>query len=140
MTMPDGRIKIYSMQQTIHSHCPVAAALIVAVFLLCGVVCPRNVAAQTVGELLFEKHCAGCHPDRKKLIIAGPLRDSLRKPPPRMPAFDEDTLTDDEARAIGEYIRPGSQPSTLERKPSAKAGKSVKEKKSWRKGFGTDDL
>lgn len=138
--MPEGRINISSMQQTIHSLRPVVSALIMAAFLVFSAVPLRSAVAQTVGEMLFEKHCAGCHPNGKKLTMAGPLRDSLRKPPPRMPAFDEDTLTDDEARAIGEYIRPGSQPSVSERKPSAKTGKSLKEKKSWRKGFGTDDL
>ena len=114
-------------------------------FLLCGSVAPRNAAAQTDGAALYQKHCAGCHQDGSKLKLAVPLLNSLRVPPTGMPLFSEDKLPDCDVRAIGEYLRPGSQQPAAqkaepERKTPAKEGKSLKEKKPWLKGFGTSDL
>jgi len=73
------------------------------------------------GKALFSRNCAFCHPqgrniirprkslDRETLIkngITGPkgIVKRMRHPGPGMPRFSERRLSDEEARAIAEYI------------------------------------
>lgn len=134
------------MQQANDSSRLFPSVLIMAVLLLlCSAAAPRNAVAQTDGAALYHKHCAGCHHEGSTLKLADPLLHSVRVPPPGMPLFDEEKLSDRDVRTIGEYLRPGSQQPAAkkaepERKASAKAGKPYQEKKSWMKGFGTSDL
>jgi len=73
------------------------------------------------GEALFKQYCSSCHPDGGNVSDPGrPLYGSalrrnhitkpedivriVRKPLSRMIRFDESTLSDQDARAIAEYI------------------------------------
>jgi cytochrome c6 len=79
-------------------------------------------AAGPDGKALFEMHCASCHKDGGNVINPGKTlsrsdREAggittandvvkvIRHPRgPGMPRFDEATLTDEQARAIAEYV------------------------------------
>lgn len=76
---------------------------------------------EKVGEELFKKHCAVCHPDggniinskktlHKKDMEANGIKSArdiigkMRNPGPGMNKFDEKTISDKEAKEIAEYI------------------------------------
>ncbi len=73
------------------------------------------------GEALFQKHCMACHPDGGNIMSPGKTLHSadlkangiegvdgivaqMRNPGPGMPKFDENTLSDEQAKKIAEYI------------------------------------
>ncbi|QJA06759.1 c-type cytochrome [Thermosulfurimonas marina] len=73
------------------------------------------------GKALFSRNCGFCHPggrnvihpkktlDRETLLkngIQGPegIVEKMRNPGPGMPRFSEKRLSDEEARAIAEYV------------------------------------
>ncbi|MDO3380064.1 c-type cytochrome [Geoalkalibacter halelectricus] len=72
-------------------------------------------------ESLFNQHCAACHPDggnvmrpernlshanlmERGLGTPESLRDYLRDPGPGMPAFDANTISDEQGENLGHYI------------------------------------
>ena len=59
------------------------------------------------GELLYRKHCGGCHPDPVALMPSEKMVSLMREPPAAMPAFGEDRLPESDARAIADFIRRG---------------------------------
>lgn len=78
--------------------------------------------AHAEGAVLFDRYCAGCHPQggntidsRKTLesrsLAAGGITttahivDKMRRPGPGMPRFDVDRLSDAEAEKIAAYIQ-----------------------------------
>ena len=81
-----------------------------------------SVQAQTQkGERLYKQYCASCHPDggnvsdpknnlRKSTLKAKRINKPedivaiMRKPISRMITFDVSTISDDDARAIAEYV------------------------------------
>ncbi|RJQ48966.1 MAG: cytochrome C [Nitrospiraceae bacterium] len=77
--------------------------------------------ATEVGGALFKQHCALCHPDGKNVIrkektlyrqdlevngIETPedIIKVLRNPGPGMRKFDENTMSDEDAREIAVYV------------------------------------
>lgn len=73
------------------------------------------------GATLFKQHCAACHPDggniinpkhtlHKKSLNQRGIRNwsaivkTMRKPGTGMTAFDAQTISDKDARAIAEYV------------------------------------
>ena len=73
------------------------------------------------GKKLFETHCAACHADggniinpqktlKKGALAKGGIKKpedivkTMRNPGPGMQNFDEKTVPDKDAKAIGEYI------------------------------------
>ncbi len=97
-------------------------SLVATAFFLCINAAPCLAAPQTDGGALYRKHCAHCHPDAAKLKMPGKLVDDIRMPPPGMPAFGEEKLSDTEVRSIGEYILPaGKRVSLPEVAPAAPA-------------------
>lgn len=73
------------------------------------------------GEKEFKEHCAACHPrggniinsqktlhkkDREanKVMTADDIIGKMRNPGPEMTQFDKGTISDEEARAIADYI------------------------------------
>ena len=82
---------------------------------------PAMPANDNTGEALFKQHCLVCHPDGGNIIkpektlhgkdlaannITRPedIVKTMRNPGPGMNKFDEATVSDKEAMAIGEYI------------------------------------
>lgn len=74
------------------------------------------------GAALFDRHCAGCHPqggntinsqktlDSRSLAAGGittraHIVDKMRRPGPGMPRFDKDRLSDAEAEKIAAHIQ-----------------------------------
>jgi cytochrome c6 len=80
-----------------------------------------SLAAKMPGETGFKEHCAACHADGGNIIkpdktlsradrekhgikTAKDIVNIMRKPGEGMTAFDNQTLSDKEAKAIAEYI------------------------------------
>lgn len=99
---------------------PVAAICLAALMMLCRVSINEGLAAPN-GETLFMKNCQTCHKNGGNIINAKKtlsLRDrqadgmitvedlvkNMRNPGPGMTSFDENTISNAEARAIAEYI------------------------------------
>ncbi len=78
-------------------------------------------AKQLDGKALFQKHCAVCHPNggniinKNKTLSVKAMKANgvvgvkgivakMRNPGPLMNKFDEKTLSNQEAKAIAEYI------------------------------------
>lgn len=71
-------------------------------------------AKENKGETLFKEHCASCHPDGGNIIkphetlkgIKDPKKvtKQIRKGGGGMPAFDKKTISDADAKAIGDYV------------------------------------
>ena len=108
-------------------------------------------AAPLDGAALYKKHCAVCHPDTSRLALDDPLAETLREPPPGMPAYGEDKLSELEARAIESYLLKGRSaekqpeaqlppPKKADPAPKALEEPGTTKKKSWMKGFGTEGL
>jgi mono/diheme cytochrome c family protein len=57
-----------------------------------------------VGEELFNKHCLACHPKAAKLRSRKNIIEKMRNPMSSMPAFDENKLSNDNAKKIADYI------------------------------------
>jgi cytochrome c6 len=82
---------------------------------------PAQPSAAGNGEALFKQHCAACHPDggnpmnQKKTLkpadmAANNVKTSddivklMRNPGPGMTKFDANTVSDSDAKAIGDYV------------------------------------
>ena len=78
-------------------------------------------ASKDTGEAEFKKHCAVCHPEGGNIVnpkktlhkkdreannvkTEADIIKNIRKPGPGMTAFDEKTLSNDEAREVAKYI------------------------------------
>lgn len=76
---------------------------------------------ETAGKALFEKNCASCHKDGGNVVnpqktlsksdmaangitTADDIIKVMRNPGPGMPTFGPDAMTEDEARAVAEYV------------------------------------
>ena len=80
-----------------------------------------STAIAATGEALFKQHCAACHPDGGNIIKPqdtlhakdlareginnwqGVVK-TMRQPGPGMTAFDAKTISDQDAKAIAEYV------------------------------------
>jgi len=133
------------------------ALLAAALVLVLGAEAPSDAGQQAEGAELFQKHCLACHPGKLKTLTYGDLVDSVRTPPIGMPAFNEQKLSDEQVRAIGDHLyqtasgkqQAGRLEAALaEPKPDpeeafAETGqerprRSLKERKAWLRGFGTN--
>jgi cytochrome c6 len=73
------------------------------------------------GEALYKQHCSACHPDggnpmnQKKTLHAADMAANnvkssddvvklMRNPGPGMTKFDPSTISDSDAKAIGDYV------------------------------------
>jgi len=56
------------------------------------------------GESLYRKNCFACHPNAKKITGHKSILKTMRNPPPYMPVFSEDRLSDDDAGKIEDYV------------------------------------
>jgi mono/diheme cytochrome c family protein len=56
------------------------------------------------GEYLFKKHCLACHPDVDKLKSTKNIIGKMRNPVSSMPEFDENKISNENARKIDDYI------------------------------------
>lgn len=80
-----------------------------------------NAGSSADGKKLFEKHCAVCHKDGGNIInpkktlkkadlkangikTADDIVKNMRNPGPGMTKFDKKTISDDEAKAVADYI------------------------------------
>jgi cytochrome c6 len=78
-------------------------------------------AASTTGEELFKQHCAACHPNGENITMPGKalqhatleasgiknaegIIGMMRNPGPGMTKFDSQTLPEEDAQKIAEYI------------------------------------
>ncbi len=78
-------------------------------------------AATTTGEELFKQHCAACHPNGGNISMPGKALNNatmeangiknaegiigmMRNPGPGMTKFDSQTLPEEDAQKIAEYI------------------------------------
>ena len=137
------RLTVCTMLKAPHSPQFFATTLSLTVLLVCGAATLCNATEQPDGAVLYQKHCSQCHPGGSKLKLDIPLLNSIRTPPPGMPSYGQEKLSDRDVQAIGAYLRPAASaaPKTEpEPQPPAKPSKPSKEKKSWMKGFGTSDL
>ncbi len=133
------------------------SAAAIAALLLTGFGYPAFAAEQTDGAALYQKHCAACHPDGAKLKPINSLINALRTPPIGMPTFGEDRLDHQAVEMIGAYLQvPVAEEPRAAQKPDvqqdpepatkpaqdapAKPRKSLEQRKSWLKGFGTSGL
>jgi cytochrome c6 len=97
--------------------------LLVSVLTVCfaGTIVYAEKASKETGEAEFKEHCALCHPDGGNIVNpkktlhkadreANNIRHEadivkiMRKPGPGMTAFDETTISDNEAKGIAKYI------------------------------------
>jgi len=62
-------------------------------------------AEETKGEVLYKKHCIGCHPSTIKFSHGSDVLEIVRNPPAGMPVFDENKLFQSNAAAIADYIK-----------------------------------
>ena len=58
-----------------------------------------------VGEALYKKHCLACHPDAEQLKSTKNIIGIMRTQIASMPAFDENKISNDDAKKIEDYIR-----------------------------------
>jgi mono/diheme cytochrome c family protein len=65
--------------------------------------------SKDTGEALFKKHCSVCHPHVANLrpLSLKKILDTIKNPSPYMPNFDENKISDDDAKRIADYIRQG---------------------------------
>ena len=63
--------------------------------------------AEPSGELLYKKHCSGCHHDGAKLKRVKDIVYTMRNPPAVMPKFDGEKVPDRSAEEIARYIHEG---------------------------------
>ncbi len=72
------------------------------------------------GELLFKKHCTGCHHGVDKLKRINDIVYTMRNPPAAMPKFDEEKISAQSAEEIARYIHNGPEKQPAPPKKSAK--------------------
>ncbi len=82
--------------------------LVATAILWAGGAAPGDAASHRDGATLYRKHCALCHPETTRLRMADDLMETLRMPPPGMPAFSEEKLSDADVKALGEHVRPAA--------------------------------
>jgi mono/diheme cytochrome c family protein len=84
------------------------ATILLFIFFLLGIYAyPYTVTPATAEEepaALFKKHCSACHPNAAKIPRDTNIMKILRDPPPFMPRFDKEKLSDSDARKIEHYI------------------------------------
>jgi mono/diheme cytochrome c family protein len=56
------------------------------------------------GAALHKKHCSACHPSAARMSGAR-IVETMRNPPPAMPAFDNGKISDRDADALANYIQ-----------------------------------
>lgn len=78
------------------------------------------------GELLYMKHCSGCHHDAAKLRSAKKIAETIRNPPAVMPKFDKDKISDRGAQEIADYIYQDSDFPGAEKKKMTQVGSAGK--------------
>lgn len=95
--------------------------LVLAVCSLAAIGFAKETTKEDVGEKLFKKHCAQCHPngsniikpemalgakerEAHKLKTADDIVKLMRNPGPGMVKFGEKTIPEKDAKAIAEYI------------------------------------
>ena len=61
-------------------------------------------ASSQVGESLYKKHCLACHPDAEKLSSTKNIIRIMRSQIASMPQFDENKISNDNAKKIEDYI------------------------------------
>lgn len=54
---------------------------------------------------LYKKHCSACHPDAARLRSHKNIMILINNPPPGMPKFNEDRISENDMNAIVDYIR-----------------------------------
>ena len=99
-----------------------ALSILAVSLIVFGLACQKGqTAEETPGKTLFMQHCAVCHPDggnaitpdltlhREKLKAhnitkPGDIIEKMRNPGPAMTKFDNDTISDKDAKEIAEYI------------------------------------
>lgn len=98
--------------------------LLISVLTLCciGTIAFAEKTSKDTGEAEFKEHCALCHPDGGNIInpkktlhkkdreannimTEADIVKTMRKPGPGMTAFDEKTISDQEAKEIAKYIQ-----------------------------------
>lgn len=99
----------------------VTSIFVMTVCLLVAVGFAKEAVKDDLGEKLFKKHCAQCHPDGSNIVkpektLSAKDREAhkiktvkdiiklMRNPGPGMVKFGEKTISEKEARAIAEYI------------------------------------
>src|SRR3990172_13273762 len=87
-----------------------------------GTIAFAEKASKDTGEAEFKKHCAVCHPEGGNIVnpkktlhkkdreannikTEADIIKNIRKPGPGMTAFDEKTISDQEAKEIAKHIR-----------------------------------
>ena len=63
-----------------------------------------------VGEALYNKHCLACHPDADKLSSTKNIIRIMRSQIASMPQFDENKISNDNAKKIEDYIHQNFRP------------------------------
>lgn len=61
-------------------------------------------ATKDTGESLFKKHCSACHRRTSRLKSVKNIVATIRNPPAYMPSFNEDKISDNEAKKVADYI------------------------------------
>ena len=82
------------------------AALLVPLALVALIATPCS-AEERDGAQLYRKHCSLCHADASRLR-SEELMNDIRMPPPGMPAFGDDKLSDEDVQAIADFVRFGA--------------------------------
>ncbi|MHB8845039.1 MAG: c-type cytochrome [Nitrospirota bacterium] len=134
-----------------------AMLIMTALVIACCDVSLCSAAAQSDGAALYRKHCSTCHPQALTTGSTADLFGIVRTPPPGMPAYGEDKLSDLDVRAIGEYLFPaasGEPPAAasalrpMAQEPArtgsgtanrSSSSRSARKKRAWLRSFGTTE-
>ena len=81
----------------------VVSSAVLVVFLI-SIVSSGMAEDASNGVALFRKHCSLCHPCAAKMT-GEHIVILMRYPPPGMPTFNNDKLSNKDATAIADYIR-----------------------------------
>lgn len=82
---------------------------LIALFALASNNTTGGATGNQVGEALFNKHCIACHPDARKLKSKN-IIGKMRNPMSSMPEFDENKISNDNAKKIDDYIHQDFEP------------------------------
>jgi mono/diheme cytochrome c family protein len=77
---------------------------VIALFTFVSNKATGGAASKQDGESLFKKHCLACHPDADKLKSTKNIIRKIRNPGSSMPEFDENKVSNENARKIDDYI------------------------------------
>jgi len=77
---------------------------IIALFSLISNKATGGARSHETGEALYNKHCSACHPNAEKLKSAKNIVKKIRRPIASMPAFDENKISNENAKKIDDYI------------------------------------